>query len=320
MKKRAFTLAETLITLSIIGVVAVLTITTFVKNYQEKAWKTSAEVFNKKLTDAIDLMNTNDELAGYSTTEDFVNAFSKYAKIIKTCDESNLNSCWKNGDVEESNTITIAQSSNCSDSKVSIIRAVRTCTGFGLKEANDIVNNACNGTPQAIECDDEASINELVSYGATAKYSDAYKLKKLEFSKYVLEPSYDIAQLINKLGSKVQAIKFVKECANLGLKEAKELVDAGGIVNCQNLNNVTIIDTNILNDLTINYNQINRKEKATTSVMGAVFADGTQALIIYNENCEKIDLKHSECVGVIYDTSGLKNPNYIGKDRGILIK
>ncbi len=314
MKKRAFTLAETLITLSIIGVVAVLTITTFVKNYQEKAWKTSAEIFDKKLTDAIDLMNTNDELAGYSTTEDFVNAFSKYAKIIKTCDESNLNSCWKNGDVEESNTITIAQSSNCSDSKVSIIRAVRTCTGFGLKESNDIVVNACAGIPQTIECNDEASLNELVSYGATIA-NDINRLKHLNFTS-INKLSYNANDLIIKLGGRIKAIKFVRQCTNLGLKEAAELVDAEGIVNCNSLDNITGIDTDILKDIAF----AGTKVKATTSVMGAVFADGTQALIIYNENCEKIDLKHSECVGVIYDTSGLKNPNYIGKDRGILIK
>lgn len=265
MKKRAFTLAETLITLSIIGVVAVLTITTFVKNYQEKAWKTSAEVFDKKLTDAIDLMNTNDELAGYSTTEDFVNAFSKYTKIIKTCDESNIDKCWHSGGTNKSNSVTIFPSAEqCSSSSriyINTIKAVKACSGLklGIKESRKLVDDACAGTPQTIECNFEPSLNELVSYGATAKYSDVYKLKKLEFSKYVIEPSYD-------------------------------------------------------------YNQINRKEKATTSVMGAVFADGTQALIIYNENCEKIDLKHSECVGIMYDTSGLKKPNYIGKDRGILIK
>ena len=174
MKKRAFTLAEVLITLGIIGVVAVLTITSFVKNYQEKAWKTSAEVFDKKLTDTIDLMNTNDELAGYSSTEDFVKAFSKYAKIIKTCNESNIDGCWISGGAKESNTVTISQ---CPNEKIPAVKAVRTCTGLGLKESKKIVDNACAGTPQTIECNDEASTNELVSYGATTKYSDIIKLK-----------------------------------------------------------------------------------------------------------------------------------------------
>ena len=48
-----FTLAETLITIGIIGVVAALTIPTLVQNYQEKNWETSANVFEKKLNEAI---------------------------------------------------------------------------------------------------------------------------------------------------------------------------------------------------------------------------------------------------------------------------
>jgi len=45
MKKDfAFTLAEVLITLAIIGVVAAMTIPTLVANYQEKSWNTAASV------------------------------------------------------------------------------------------------------------------------------------------------------------------------------------------------------------------------------------------------------------------------------------
>ena len=44
-KKPAFTLAEVLITLAIIGIVAAMTIPTLIANYQERAWNTSASVF-----------------------------------------------------------------------------------------------------------------------------------------------------------------------------------------------------------------------------------------------------------------------------------
>ena len=43
--KNAFTLAEVLITLSIIGVVAALTIPGLVKHHSEHAWKVGKEVF-----------------------------------------------------------------------------------------------------------------------------------------------------------------------------------------------------------------------------------------------------------------------------------
>ena len=67
MKKKnskiwAFTLAEVLITLGIIGVVAALTIPTLVANYQAKSWNTAASVFDKRLTEAIKTMNVQSKL------------------------------------------------------------------------------------------------------------------------------------------------------------------------------------------------------------------------------------------------------------------
>ena len=47
-KRVAFTLAEVLITLAIIGVVAAITIPSLVKNYNEKAWGTAQDVFTKR--------------------------------------------------------------------------------------------------------------------------------------------------------------------------------------------------------------------------------------------------------------------------------
>ena len=70
--KAAFTLAEVLITLAIIGVVAVLTIPALIKNYNEKAWSTAQDVFTKRLEVATRQMNTEEKLAGYSNTMDFV--------------------------------------------------------------------------------------------------------------------------------------------------------------------------------------------------------------------------------------------------------
>ena len=55
MKKLfAFTLAEVLITLAIIGFVAVLTIPRLVENYQSRSWNTASEEIQKKLGEACD--------------------------------------------------------------------------------------------------------------------------------------------------------------------------------------------------------------------------------------------------------------------------
>ncbi len=93
-KKVAFTLAEVLITLAIIGVVAAITIPSLVKNYNEKAWSTAQDVFTKRLEVATRQMNTEEKLAGYSNTMDFVNELKKYIKITRVCDNSNITKCF----------------------------------------------------------------------------------------------------------------------------------------------------------------------------------------------------------------------------------
>ena len=92
---KAFTLAEVLITLAVIGVVAALTIPGLIKNYNEKAWSTAKSVFEKRLEVATRQMNTEEKLAGYSNTMDFVNELKKYIKITKVCDNSELTKCFE---------------------------------------------------------------------------------------------------------------------------------------------------------------------------------------------------------------------------------
>ncbi len=92
--KPAFTLAEVLITLAIIGVVAVLTLPALIQNYNEKAWGTAQDVFTNRLEVATRQMNTEEKLAGYSNTMDFVNELKKYIKITRVCDNSNITKCF----------------------------------------------------------------------------------------------------------------------------------------------------------------------------------------------------------------------------------
>lgn len=93
IKKLGFTLAEVLITLGIIGIVAILTVPNLIKDHQEQSWLTQSYVFNEKLIQALRVMNTQQVLAGHSTTEDFIAEFQKHSKIIKTCDNTELEKC-----------------------------------------------------------------------------------------------------------------------------------------------------------------------------------------------------------------------------------
>ena len=93
-KRCAFTLAEVLITLAVIGIVAVLTLPNLIQNHNEKAWSTAQDVFTKRLEVATRQMNTEEKLAGYESTMDFVNELKKYIKITRICDSDEITKCF----------------------------------------------------------------------------------------------------------------------------------------------------------------------------------------------------------------------------------
>ena len=120
MKKGGFTLAEVLITLAIIGVVAAITIPTLVSNYKQRAWDTASTVFERKLEESLKAMNAQQTLAGYRNTADFVSELSKHFKITRICKNDDLMSCfedkvwWGAGDAdpEEVDMTNIKTASN----------------------------------------------------------------------------------------------------------------------------------------------------------------------------------------------------------------
>ncbi len=95
MKKLfAFTLAEVLITLAVIGIVAALTLPGLIQNHNEKAWSTAKDLWEKKLTETVRRMNVDGVMTGHDSTEDFMNTFKNYMKVIKTCDNTDINKCY----------------------------------------------------------------------------------------------------------------------------------------------------------------------------------------------------------------------------------
>ena len=62
MKKKAFTLAEVLITLAIIGIVAALTIPTLLNNYNDKVLETRYKKAVNIMTNGFKLMMSNEQV------------------------------------------------------------------------------------------------------------------------------------------------------------------------------------------------------------------------------------------------------------------
>ena len=94
-RKVAFTLAEVLITLGIIGVVAALTMPTLLKNVAERENSETQANIAQKITKSMDLMRADGGLERtYASTDDFVDELSKYLKISTRCDANHIADCW----------------------------------------------------------------------------------------------------------------------------------------------------------------------------------------------------------------------------------
>ena len=105
IKKQAFTLAEVLITLTIVGVIAALTIPNLLQKYQEQATVKKVQKFYSNLSNAYSLaMKENGSANEWETpnnskgaTEIYNLLFKPYFKIAKNCGFSEKANCIKNG-------------------------------------------------------------------------------------------------------------------------------------------------------------------------------------------------------------------------------
>ena len=151
-----FTLAEILITLGIIGIVAAMTIPTLVANYNKSAWDTGATVFNRKLEEALKTMNTQQTLAGHTTTESFVEELSKHFKTNKICSNDKLLDCFSE---------TVYWGSGDATPEEVDMSVIKTSKYFGQKEWNTNIVGVqfANGTNALIAYNPLTSGNKTCS-------------------------------------------------------------------------------------------------------------------------------------------------------------
>lgn len=113
MKHNAFTLAEVLITIAIIGVVAALTIPTLVANYQKKVFVSQLQKTIATIANATKLLMAEEQTSNLNRTYLYNEGYSKeayensvgkflktYFRVIKTCNrwDNNLDECIYTGD------------------------------------------------------------------------------------------------------------------------------------------------------------------------------------------------------------------------------
>ena len=93
-KRVAFTLAEVLITLGIIGIVAALTLPALLTNIQSKVRAERSRSVQYKFSLATEKMARLNLIGPYDSTDAFVDELQKHLKISKRCNASNLRGCW----------------------------------------------------------------------------------------------------------------------------------------------------------------------------------------------------------------------------------
>ena len=102
-RKVAFTLAEVLITLGIIGIVAAMTLPTLNQAINNKVRAEQVRTVKYKFTKATEKMNSLGLIGPYASTDAFVDELQKHLKIMKRCDSSHLRECWPYDEVDLGN-------------------------------------------------------------------------------------------------------------------------------------------------------------------------------------------------------------------------
>ena len=101
--KTAFTLAEVLITLGIIGIVAAMTLPTLNQAINNRVRTEQVRTVKYKFTKATEKMNSLGLIGPYASTDAFVDELQKHLKIMKRCDSSHLRECWPYDEVDLGN-------------------------------------------------------------------------------------------------------------------------------------------------------------------------------------------------------------------------
>ena len=109
-RKAAFTLAEVLITLGIIGVVAAITMPVLINQIQDRQYSAARKKVLVSIAQSCRSLAVDENLTSAVDAKDFVeNYLSKHLQIIQTCDNENLKNC---GLLTDTNSIKTYEKKN----------------------------------------------------------------------------------------------------------------------------------------------------------------------------------------------------------------
>lgn len=135
LKKFAFTLSEILLVLSVIGVIAALTIPTLISNIQDQQFKTGYRKVFSLASQVINMANINNELefaggdCGYSANRNNFNAMKAKFNVLKECGLS-YQDCWDTTGEKYHNTMPTSGSTAFIDASGVAWVSLQDCGAF----------------------------------------------------------------------------------------------------------------------------------------------------------------------------------------------
>lgn len=113
MRQKAFTLAEVLITLGIIGVIAAMTLPSLITNYKGHILYTQLQKSYSVMQNALQMMNNEEGFVakpGTYAQRTFINTYKKYLLVASDCKSDECESRYEND--EEGNSVMTNNSQN----------------------------------------------------------------------------------------------------------------------------------------------------------------------------------------------------------------
>lgn len=152
-RKSGFTLAEVLIVLGIIGIVAALTIPGLMKKINSFVVGKQEVVLQNKIVQGLNLLNSQEQGLNkeYANSEEFVRALSKYMKMTAICSKDNLDKCFTYNEVayEANGEIKTKELTSITDSaKLGLEEGFLPPAGFIMGDGTPVIvswNNNCGG-------------------------------------------------------------------------------------------------------------------------------------------------------------------------------
>ena len=144
--KKAFTLAEVLITLVVIGVIAAITVPILHNDTADKKWNVARQKAQATIGEAFRLMTINGEIADKKsngqplTTADFVNKIiPKYLKVEKTCAPANYEKCGFPDTVKTPSGVSIGNPQNWKWTELSSAKKAKDGLSYEKWNNNNVV-------------------------------------------------------------------------------------------------------------------------------------------------------------------------------------